>query len=91
MAENRFTVNFDMSESDLIYLQMALESSKKVKSDILRFYEDNPSEVVITPLNPLKDEISALDRLLHIFRVSSFPYQDKDVVVEDLPDDTLPW
>lgn len=56
-----------LSSRDLAVLQMALFDQRSTKDSIRRFYRENPSEVVITPLEPLVDDIDALDRLMHIF------------------------
>lgn len=56
-----------LSSRDLAVLQMALFDQRSTKDSIRRFYLENPSELPVTPLEPLVDDIDALDRLIHIF------------------------
>lgn len=56
-----------LSSRDLAVLQMALFDQRSTKDSIRRFYCENPSEPLLTPLEPLTADIDALDRLIHIF------------------------
>ena len=67
---DRVTITLDMSSYDYTVLNFALHSARGVKQEILSFYEGNPDEKVMTPLAPLRSEIDALERLLHIVETS---------------------
>lgn len=60
--------NLDFSAFDHASLIMALTAQRDVKRQLLSYYEDNPHEYVVTPVEALRQDAEALDRLLLVFR-----------------------
>lgn len=64
----KVSFNLDFSSSDLYTLLFALRSSLHSKMEVLDFYEANPDQTVMTPIELLRGEIDALERMIHIFQ-----------------------
>lgn len=67
-----------LSVRDLAVLQMALYDYRSNKECIYRFYRENPSELPITPLEALSDDLASLDHLIDVFSYTGKRYCESD-------------